>query len=50
MHERLDLLMSIREHLTALVIELKYIHSEAFSWGKEQGFPALLQMKLMDIK
>lgn len=42
MHERLDLLMSIREHLTALVIELKYIHSEAFSWGKEQGFPCFV--------
>ncbi|MCG9756948.1 hypothetical protein L1D40_17270 [Shewanella insulae] len=34
--------MSIREHLTALVIELKYIHSEAFSWGKEQGFPCFV--------
>ncbi|MDH5885329.1 HEPN domain-containing protein [Vibrio splendidus] len=34
--------MSIREHLTALVIELKYIHSEAFSWGKEHGFPCFV--------
>lgn len=42
MHDRLDLLMSIGEHLRALVIELEYIHSEKFSWGKEQGLPCFV--------
>ena len=31
--------MSIRAHLTALVHELKYTHSDAFSWRDEHGFP-----------
>ncbi|HIF9106493.1 TPA: GIY-YIG nuclease family protein [Photobacterium damselae] len=34
--------MSIREHLTALVVELKYIHSKEFSWGSEHGFPCFV--------
>lgn len=34
--------MSIREHLTALVSELEYIHSESFSWSREHGFPCFV--------
>lgn len=34
--------MSIREHLTALVLELNHIHSAAFSWGKDHGFPSFV--------
>ncbi|WP_373943502.1 hypothetical protein [Vibrio chagasii] len=34
--------MSIREHLTALVAELTYIHSKEFSWGSEHGFPCFV--------
>ncbi|EKB1979576.1 hypothetical protein ONF77_001455 [Vibrio parahaemolyticus] len=34
--------MSIREHLTALVVELKFIHSKEFSWGSEHGLPCFV--------